>query len=243
MGAALLGRRVRLGLVSVVLVSVVSTFAAVSSASAMASPQYRSRWWCNADDPMPMDDMTEAQMMDEATFYPDMKGPLSRSDCRELTGHLRRAKRFAFQYPTAQDAVAAGFRMIVPYVPGMGAHYMDPARLGVWDPDRPNFLLYGGNGSNAPLVGLMWIVNSGGAPPQGFSGGNDHFHRHEKLCLVGGLIVAEGLSDAQCAAMGGANLDVSGLWMLHAWLVPGWEYRDDVFRPHHPDLGWPPPAP
>ncbi len=202
------------------------------------------RWWCNANDTLPMTDMTDQQMMDESTFYPTAKGPLSRADCRALTDDLRDARRYAMQYPHARDAVRAGFHMIVAYVHGMGAHYIGPAGIkSTIDPERPNFLLYGGNGPDAPLVGLMWLINSGQAPPpDGLPGGNDHWHRHMKLCFVNNLVVAEGLTDATCAAAGGVNVDTSNLWMLHGWLVPGWEYRPDVFRAHHPMLMDMPPA-
>lgn len=194
-------------------------------------------WWCTADDPMPM-----PHSDDDMEHYHDPKGPLSKADCRSLTADLREARRYALQFPTAADAVAAGFRMIVPYLEGMGAHYIGPSGFGVWNATRPNFLLYGGNGGDAPLVGLMWIVRSAGMPPEGFAGGNDHFHRHQALCMVNGLIVAEGLTDAQCAARGGFNVDMRALWLLHVWFVPGWQYKPDVFRAHHPELGPVPPA-
>lgn len=196
------------------------------------------RWWCTANDPPPMTDMSDQQMMDEETFYPAMKGALSRSDCRALTRDLRAARRYARQFRTAAKATAGGFRMIVSYVHGMGAHYVGPAGItSSLDPTKPNFLLYGGNGSNAPLVGLMWLVNSGQAPPaEGLPGGNDHWHRHSVLCLANGMVVGDDLSAAACAARGGTNQDTSNLWMLHVWFVRGWEYTPDVFRPHHPNL-------
>ncbi len=202
-----------------------------------ASTSHR-RWYCTANDPLPMTDMSEQQMMDEANFYPDMKGPISRSDCRQLTSDLRAAREYAMQFPTAGAAIAGGFHMIVPYVHGMGAHYIGPDGIpSTVNEKRPNFLLYGGNGPDAPLVGLMWLVNSGQAPPaSGLPGGNDHWHRHPRLCLTGGLVVGDGLTDQACSAVGGLNLDTSNLWMLHAWYVPGWTYRPDVFRPHHPML-------
>ena len=141
--------------------------------------------------------------------------------------------------------MAAGFHMIVPYVHGMGAHYIGPDGIPTTvNPKRPNFLLYGGNGPDAPLVGLMWLVNSGQAPPAvGLPGGNDHWHRHSRLCMANSLVVGDGLTDQACSAMGGVNLDTSNLWMLHAWYVRGWTYRPDVFRPHHPMLMDMPPMP
>ena len=118
-------------------------------------------------------------MMDEANFYPEMKGRLSGRDCRHLKANLTASRRYAAQFPTAADAMAAGFHMIVPYVHGMGAHYIGPDGIPTTvNPDRPNFLLYGGNGPDAPLVGLMWFVNSGQAPPVDGGSGSDG-GRHE----------------------------------------------------------------
>jgi hypothetical protein len=216
-----------------------ATLVSVPSASATTSPWFEQRWWCDANDPLPPDHMTEQQAADEAQFYPEAKGQLSRRDCRRLSYGLVAARRYAMQYPTAADAYAAGFRMIVPFVDGMGAHYIGPDGItATADPRRPNFLLYGGNESDSPLVGLMWLVASGQAPPaDGLPGGNDHWHRHMRLCLVRGLVVGEDLTNAQCRALGGFNLDTSNLWMLHAWVVPQWKYRPDVFRPHHPHVG------
>jgi len=211
---------------------------AAANAAPAAASSSRHHWYCTATDTLPMTDMSDQQMADEANFYPEMKGTLSRRDCRELHEDLTAAREYASQFPTAGAAVAGGFKMIVPYVHGMGAHYIGPVGIPTTvDPKQPNFLLYGGNGPDAPLVGLMWLVSSGQAPPaDGLPGGNDHWHRHSRLCLAGSLVVGDGLTDAACSAMGGLNLDTSGLWMLHVWYVPGWLYRPDVFRPHHPML-------
>jgi hypothetical protein len=212
----------------------------VPAAGAAAQP-----WFCTADDPLPMDDMTEQQMMDEATFYPEMKGPLNTTDCKALRRDLRAARSFALQYPTAAEAVAGGFRFIAPYVHGQGAHYISSEGIGsTIDPTKPNLLLFGGNSPNARLVGMAWIVNSGQAPPPvGLPGNNDHWHRHMSLCFANGIVVGDGISDAACSARGGSNIDTSNLWLLHAWRIQDWLYMPDVFRPHHPRLMDTPPTP
>ena len=205
----------------------------------------RPPWFCTANDPLPMTDMTEQQMMDEATFYPEMKGALNTTDCRALTTDLRASRKFAQQYSTAAKAVAGGFRFLAPYAHGQGAHYLSPAGISsTIDPTKPHLLLYGGNSPSSRLVGMAWIVNSGQAPPPvGLPGANDHWHRHMSLCLANGVVVGDGVSDTTCAARGGANVDTSNLWLLHAWMIPGWLYKPDVFRPHHPMLMDTPPTP
>ncbi len=193
--------------------------------------------WCKFSDTLPMMDMSEMQMMDEMNFYPMMKHNLGANECAKVVSGLTAAKKYGMQFPTAADAIKGGFRLIAPYIPGQGAHYIGPLGINAtFDPNTPNFLLFGGNGPTAPLVGLMWLVQSGQTPPAGIPGGNDHWHRHNIVCMVGGVILAEDISDAACAAMNGGNIDISGLWMLHAWIVPGYEYLPDVFRPHVPFL-------
>jgi hypothetical protein len=194
--------------------------------------------WCKFYDTLPMTGMSPRQMMDEMTFYPMMKQNLSPSVCAQVVADLVPARAYAMQYPTAADAMAAGYHMLAPYSPGQGAHYMGPQGFGTtFDPTTPNFLLYGGNTPSAPLVGIMWLVNSGQQPPNpGYPGGNDHWHRHFNVCFVGGIIVAEEIGAKACAAMGGGVLNISNLWMLHAWILPGKEYKPDIFRPHVPFL-------
>ncbi len=202
------------------------------------TPAQAHRAWCNFSDTLPMTDMSDQQMMDEMDFYPMMKHNLGAKECSKVVVDLVSAKRYGLQFRTAGAAIAAGYHMVAPYVPGQGAHYMGPQGFSsTFDPMIPNFLLFGGNGPNAPLVGLMWLVQSGQQPPTaGLPGGNDHWHRHGMVCMVNGIIMAENISDAACAAMGGVNIDISSLWMLHAWIVPGYEYLPDVFRPHVPFL-------
>jgi hypothetical protein len=195
--------------------------------------------WCKFYDTLPMTDMTEQQMMDEMTFYPQKKHDLSRADCLQLVPLLAASMKYAKQFPTAADAMRAGFHMIAPYVEGQGAHYVGPSGWSTtFNRRQPNFLLYGGNTSHAPLVGIMWLANTGSHPPPlGMPGLNDHWHRHGIVCIVNGLIVAEGLSSADCSARGGSNINIDNLWMLHAWILPGYTYLPDVFRPHVPFLG------
>lgn len=231
----MLRRKVFVALVSVIVVA--GTVAAAMPRADAARRTPRTPRWCQSYDTLPMTDMLPAQMMDEATFYPAPKGPLGTSDCRQVVAALRRAKKYALQFPTAADAMAAGFRMVAPYVRGQGAHYVGPQGIfAPFDPTTPNLLLYGGNGPNAPLVGLSWLVSSGQTPPPGMPGGNDHWHRHRNVCMSGGIIVAEEISAQACAALGGAIINISSLWLLHAWIVPGYEYPPDIFRPHAPFL-------
>lgn len=177
---------------------------------------------------------------DHDPHYTVEKGPLSGPDCLSLHLSLNRAQTYAKQFPTKADAEANGFHFLAPWIPGQGTHHVN-IEAGVtdqFDPDKPNMLMYDGNGPNAKLTGMVWVVDSGHMPPEGFPGDNDHWHAHEKLCFTPGeFIVGDNISDAQCTARGGVNRDTSEQWMVHVWLptYAGWQ-ATDIFNKDHPNI-------
>jgi hypothetical protein len=113
---------------------------------------------------------------------------------------------------------------------GVGTHYIDWRLVGgPFDPAQPAMLLV----DSAPthprrLAGFAYWVRSA-RPPAGFDGGADHWHKHRGLCFIGGVLTREGVRDpARCA---GAWIDGADLWMLHAWVVTGYENDAGVFAP------------
>jgi hypothetical protein len=158
-----------------------------------------------------------------------------------LAGQLRSAREAALQLPTAARARAAGYVMVVPYLPGIGAHYLHTGRLldGVFDPARPEMLLYSGNGDDARVVGVSYLaVGDERHPPEGFAGPNDLFHFHPDLCMVAGMAIPAP-DRASCESVGGvvgAGPAGRALWMNHAWVVPGWESPWGLFSGENPEL-------
>ena len=127
------------------------------------------------------------------------------------------------------------------YVPCIGAHYTNEAYAGSFDPSHPSELLYDGTAPDSKIVGLSYLVNHPNGPPPGFAGPNDHWHQHNAnggLCLKGGYVVGgEADTPAQCAAAGGHKALLINIWMLHAWVVPGYECTWGVFSGECPQLG------
>ncbi len=158
-----------------------------------------------------------------------------------LTQQLATAHAVTLRYPTVQDAEAAGYHMTTTYVPCIGAHYINAAYLGSFDPAHPAMLLYAGTTPDAKIVGLSYAALSGAAPPEGFAGPNDIWHQHNLnggLCIRGGVVVgAESTSQAECAARGGVKIALGSLWMMHAWVADGWPSSWGIFSAEHPDLG------
>jgi hypothetical protein len=167
--------------------------------------------------------------------------PLTQAQRFALQAQIVEARTAAAAYPTVKDAQAAGYFRSTVYVPCIGAHYTN-FRLAIgFDPAHPSELLYDGSTPDAKIVGLSYLVYHHGGPPAGFVGPNDHWHQHNSnggLCLgAGGVIAGEESSRAQCAALGGHKTLLIDVWMLHAWVVPGFECSWGVFSGECPELG------
>jgi hypothetical protein len=129
------------------------------------------------------------------------------------------------------------------YVPCIGAHFTNLRLVVGFDPAAPSELLYDGTAPNSKIVGLSYLVFHPGGPPEGFAGPNDVFHQHNAnggLCLKGSSVVGgESMSKKTCELIGGhksAKL-MANVWMVHAWVAPGWECSWGVFAGECPELG------
>lgn len=170
---------------------------------------------------------------------PSGNAPMSRASRDELASELLRAGDVAREYSTVADAERAGYRAVTPYLPLIGAHYMRFLSVdGTFDIKQPEMLLYDGTSPRGKIVGLSYYVTSE-AEPKGFTGPNDHWHRHIGLCIdVKRTFVVgdEQTSSEECARRGGIKVDGRTGWMVHAWVVPGWESTLGVFSAENPQL-------
>lgn len=186
------------------------------------------------------------------------KGPLSDADCATLTVQLDELIAATSDLQTKADAEAAGWYELAEYISGLGTHHSKSFALPTpgapsapavrFDPTTPTFLIYGGEQDDAPLVGAAFHFIGKGDPPEAFAGTNDWWHEHNTTCIgPGGKILAgaKEIPDADCTALGGANIKLTGgpgaifgdngNWLLHVWLAP-YEYRPDIFASGHPCL-------
>ena len=173
---------------------------------------------------------------------PQVQVPISEATRVTLAAQQADARAVVAQFPTVADALKGGYRMSVVYVPCIGAHFTNTAYAGAFDPKHPSELLYDGATPNAKIVGLSYLLFHPGGAPAGFAGPNDHWHQHTfngGLCMsaAGVVIGGEQTSVAQCAARGGRKASLQDIWMLHDWVVPGWECSWGVFAPECPELG------
>jgi hypothetical protein len=164
--------------------------------------------------------------------------PLDRATHALLAKQLVAARAVAMKYPTVAAATAAGYHLVGGgFGPGSGAHYIGPFSL-KFDPSHPLALIYDGIHPTSQMVGLMYY-SMGYWPPAGFAGPNDHWHRHSGVCTgKGGAVLFppdSNVTAVQCANAHGFFMPVTG-WMVHAWVVPGWESPKGVFSHENPDL-------
>ena len=208
-------------------------------------------WWCNSTG-------IGGHHVDSA-YELMTKGELGPELCETLTYELKDAIEWAAQWPTLGDAEDAGYTMTVEYVEGMGTHHVmlndfsmdspefdsqDPEFPGtiiddVFEHDRPEFLMYGGEERDSELVGFAWFVHAPvDSPPEGFTGDNDWWHRHPSMCIRPSDFLLRGsdLDEETCDNREGVNVNLEEYWMVHAWIIRPWLTYDDVFTNHHPCL-------
>jgi hypothetical protein len=169
--------------------------------------------------------------------------PLSLQDQGVLTQQLAEAFQAAERFPTVASAKAAGMILAGGMAPGVGAHYQSiggtpfagfTSNNTPFDPSKPASWIYASTADNAPVVGVMYESLSD-TPPAGFIGPNDHWHQHSNVCVqfTGGKIgvpfaADQDVTPQECSDVHGSFMKKT-VWMVHAWVVPGWESPQGVF--------------
>jgi hypothetical protein len=177
--------------------------------------------------------------------------PLTTDEMTELAQQLSATTDLMVKYPTLGDAAAAGYRRAGPFSPGLGIHYgppsyhMDPDGLMNTPEDLASpMLIFDGTEDDAPLAGFMFNALGTEGVPEGFAGPNDHWHYHEKVCIVvnpqGGIDTPfgadlEGVTENMCTEVGGSFIENTG-YMVHVWNVPGYESPDGMFTELNPTI-------
>ncbi|MBI2708505.1 MAG: hypothetical protein HYX34_02250 [Actinobacteria bacterium] len=174
-----------------------------------------------------------------------LRAPLALGTQRQLGQQLTAARRVALRYPTLADARRAGLLQAGPFNPGSALHMVDIAQGGrtSFDIERPLSWLYSGTSPTSPVVGVMYYLAQKRAPSGGFAGPLDEWHVHQGACYrpePGGKLFVPFSPDADgtkadCDRARGTYLDRTG-WMVHAWVVPGWDSPAGVFSHANPNI-------
>ncbi len=169
--------------------------------------------------------------------------PLLTGDAAIFADQWLAAQRALPTFDTVEEAAALGYVRSSAWIAGIGTHWVKWSQtLLPFDPAAPAMLLFDERDDPAPLVGYSYALSSPDRP-EGFAGGNDHWHQHRGLCIDdrGWVVREEADGPDQCP---GTYLAGGDFWMLHAWVVPGRENRDGRFAPFNralcpPALGTP----
>jgi len=161
----------------------------------------------------------------------DVMGTLqdATSSCPLVDRQIRAATAAMESYQNINNAIAAGYGQITPYIAGQGRHMSKGGIAGlgsfdaVFNPADPESLLYEPDASipgGWRLGGAMYIIpiTLEPLPPDGFDGGDDAWHYHTNLCIWNnGNSVQEDVPQATCQARPQAIwIDKAG-WLLHLW--------------------------
>ncbi len=179
--------------------------------------------------------------------------PMTAAERSTLATQLAATADLVARYPTLADAEAAGWRRSGPFSPGLGTHYQGPNFVlnadGDMDPEdlAAPLLIFDGVTPDAPLAGFMYLAYGTQSEPTGFAGPNDHWHYHEKVCIVsrpgGGFDTPfgadlEGVTEDMCTQAGGMFIPFTG-YMVHVWNVPGYESPNGMFTELNPKITCP----
>jgi hypothetical protein len=176
-----------------------------------------------------------------AALIPDK--PLSAKTRAIVAAQLVAAREAALKYPTVADATKGGLILAGGFSPLTGAHFIDLGHaVGPFDPSHPGSYIYDGTHPTSKIIGLMYL-GSDVNPPAGFAGPNDHWHRHANTCIIFGagssikvpFPADSSVTKTQCDNVKGTFMRRT-TWMVHAWVVPGWESPAGVFAHDNEDV-------
>jgi hypothetical protein len=152
-----------------------------------------------------------------------------------LDTEIEAAQAMIAELNTIEKVAARGYVLATAPSPGIGTHFVRWSQiLEPFTPGNPSMLLFDQSKSPPVLVGYSYAVQSA-SEPEGFTGKADMWHRHAGICvaLSGWVIRERSTGPDECE---GSFIAGGDFWMLHAWIVPGWENRDGMFAPANPKL-------
>ena len=171
---------------------------------------------------------------DHAHTEVEVEVPLSAVETPLFDAQWRSAQEAIASRDTEEEAAALGYMRATAPSGGIGTHWvMWPQIAKPFDPATPSMLLFNERREPPVLVGYSYALQSP-ILPGGFAGGNDHWHQHRGLCVDDGWVVREQAAGPQ--ACGGTYIAGGDFWMLHAWVVPGYDNRKGTFAPFNPKL-------
>lgn len=147
--------------------------------------------------------------------------PISLGDLTTVQAQVEAARAATEKYRDVRAALQDGYVQVTQDLPKIAAHFTNPryALDGVFDPAKPEILLYAKLEGQWTLVGLSYTQPFTGneTPPEGFAGPLDVWHYHTNLCFTSQRVRGAGVTAEQCRQAGGRFVANTG-WMAHLWL-------------------------
>jgi hypothetical protein len=147
--------------------------------------------------------------------------PITAADLVTLQEQIAVARSATEQYQDVRQALKDGYVQVTQDLPGIAAHFANAqyTRDGVFDPAKPEILLYAKLDGQWTLVGLSYTspFADDETPPEGFAGPLDVWHYHTGLCFSGQRVTSSQATADQCRQAGGRFVQNTG-WMAHLWL-------------------------
>lgn len=148
--------------------------------------------------------------------------PMTYEQVEILISQLDRIKSATERYRNFDLARINGYKQSTEQIPNMGAHFLNTSLVidGVFDPEKPEILLYAKNDEDDwELVGISFVQPAdlvGFEHPEIFEGPLDNWHVHYELC-TGDKIRSHSSTEQECIDDGGDWVPAYG-WMIHAWV-------------------------
>jgi plastocyanin len=208
------------------------------------------------DEALPCSYQELAALYDSDDDIPEELG-MTRTEIGVLLDELGQTEAALGRLSDPSAACAEGYRPQPLQVPNMGSHFTNIEYVldGVFDPSRPEIILYGVADNENPrqafsatcsdgewtgdieltVVGASFILppsEFGADHPDAFSGPLDQWHIHYSLCNGTFPTTREKCEDA-----GGSFNETVG-WMIHVWAIPEFDNQFGVFSMWNASL-WP----
>lgn len=160
--------------------------------------------------------------------------PLTGAIETEFNEQWAAAQSSVSEYDTLDEIKALGFVQASGPVAGIATHWTHWSQIAKpFDPTRPSMVLFDETRTPPVLVGYSYALQARDYP-DGFAGPNDLWHQHTGICVNNGWVVREMSKGPEFCD--GTFIAGGDFWMLHAWVVPGWDNRDGKFAPFNPKL-------
>ncbi len=201
------------------------------------------------DEDLPCSYLDLKELLDSGDPIPSELS-MSEAELEELVGQLDLLNAKLATYESPDDVCADGYTTASTQNPNMGIHMTNAGNIfDGFVVDEPAIVLMAIEGGETlprsevgdcvdgrwtgdpdyQVVGAAYLVPPSEEHPEGFAGDIDNWHIHHDTC-AGAEREDRAIADpAACEEEGGQFMEVMPTWMMHAYVVPGFDSQQGVF--------------